>query len=820
MAQPSFQITVPVPPAGKLAIMEVAVVVILEKPPAAPGVTFRVTNPNGDAHNIGPLKPGDPQPPEFLFPIPAGAPAAFGLFAWAPPLTDPVPTRYVLTLDLRQDYDLNANCAAHITANETWTIAVVGGGANFADAALVSFCADKPGLECVGGLQPVKDPARAAQIVGFPGRSDTPRPGVDAIFVLDKSGSMAGSAATGSPISRMDSLHKAVSDFALVWSALRAHETDPSLSISAPQDNIAVALFDSGPSWWTAPPLTSALVPFNDTTAATMEDPVALNLISPGGSTSPGPALINAATDLGSADPTRRRVIVLMTDGHQNSGLNVGLDNSGKLATYPFNDPSSTTPVPNQDKFVVFAVTVGPASDTDPYVCQSAAQATNGFYNAVEDNADKLEPLFLQLLQNFVHFASWETLRLVQETLTEQAPSYSFNFPTTSTTTHVAITLRSRSPRVSLRLRVTPAGEAIPTVAQTGSGPALLQFDIPTSPAYDDRQDWAVVVDVAPVVDVASEFGLRAAAAGDGSVVFDLVVIADDLGVHTELAIQRGNHAPGEPITLVATLSERARPILGVGSQAGDQIVAQVVQPGQGLGDLLSSSSASSAQPFPSDPGSAAQAKLYNMVQSSPVQRTSGGLITLRGDGAGTYTGTFTAQTPGHYDFLFGVGGNTVRAGRFSRQALKTIYVRPLPDGGATQIQSSTAAIGGGSQLTVNFTPQTRFRNRLGPGWGNHFWFTSPGITPFKPTDNLDGTYRATLLYSGFTPPPLTLHFVDVPMTISDAVPPDKLPVPLGAGTVLVPFVNPTGFLSSLPLLFWLFLLIAFLVGLVIGLLI
>ena len=73
----------------------------------------------------------------------------------------------------------------------------------------------------------------------------------------------------------------------------------------------------------------------------------------------------------------------------------------------------------------------------------------------------------------------------------------------------------------------------------------------------------------------------------------------------------------------------------------------------------------------------------------------------------------------------------------------------------------------------------------MGPGWTDFFWFTSPGATPFKAVDNLDGSYTATLAFAGSVAPQVTVHFEDVVAIIPDSTTPDKLPQPLGPGNVL-----------------------------------
>jgi hypothetical protein len=449
-----------------------------------------------------------------------------------------------------------------------------------------------------------------------------------------------------------------------------------------------------------------------------------------------------------------------------------------------------------------------------PQINQQISQATNGFYTNTSD-ATLLNAFFLEILQNLLHFTSIETFRMVHAALTTAAPVYTVTVPVSAATPAIAILLRTAQLRLRLSLTVTPPGGA-PIQVSTVSGSVLRAFNANDFPAKSLLGDWKIDIGLGP--DMPAGF-----IAEFGPAMFDLNVAGDDIGLHTELTIAPADYIPGQPIELAASVVEFGRPVHGLGGNPGDRVVAEVLRPGIGVGDLLSDSTAPTTQPFPGDPASPAQAKLVNHLQANPgsLAQIEGDVVTLIDDGTGVYRGTYQVQTPGHYNFLFAVEGNSNNLGRFSRQQLKTVYVRAKPDGTATNIQTATQTLTGGNQLTVTFTPRTAFGNRMGPGWANYFWLTTPGQTPFKAVDNLDGSYTATLLYTGFAAPPLTLNFIDAAVIIGDTVGPNQLPVPLGSGTVLVPFVNPGGgILSLLPPLFWLLLIIAFLIGLVIGLLI
>ena len=116
------------------------------------------------------------------------------------------------------------------------------------------------------------------------------------------------------------------------------------------------------------------------------------------------------------------------------------------------------------------------------------------------------------------------------------------------------------------------------------------------------------------------------------------------------------------------------------------------------------------------------------------------------------------------------------------RQKIESVHVRPAPDEVETEVEVNDT----GQSLDCSFTPRTRFKNRLGPGWRSYFWFVPDGGEPVKPVDNLDGTYSASIAYSG-SPPKVALHFIDGLIVLDDDVTPDQLPGGLeGSGITLI----------------------------------
>jgi len=810
----SFQITVPRKTAvGQLPIAKMKLLVDVASESA---VTFRVTDPRGPAiqNSFGPFTPGSASSALTAFnPTPPGAVAPNSLTVVPPttvaPSGDPSRRRYVFFFNLDADYDPNNSCANTMAADQTWTLEVTAGPLIIGGCAQ---CFDRniPGQQCIGPIEPVQVGAVAAIDGTAIQACELLRPGLDAVLVLDKSGSMAGSTMGNVAQAKIDALHKAVTDFVNRWNGIRTAEAsgDPSTGVkpTVNTDNIGVTLFDSSAAWWSA--LSPSLNSFPSVQATILAQ---VNSIPPGGATSIGGGLLLADSVLNVMDTTRRRVVLLMSNGMQNTDPMVGVAN-GQVVTYSQNTPNVQTPLPNQSKYQIYAVTVGTSTAVSAQINQDVANTTKGFYINTEDDAAQMSPFFLELLQNFVKFNSWETARLIHATVTRTTP-YTTTIPFATTTQKVAFSLRWPDFVGALRLSVTPPGETTPT-EQVGVGAVNLNFSVPTSANYTFTGDWQVRVEAADVV------GIEATAVNvAGAIPFDLTVLCDDAALHADTAIVPADYVPGQAIQFTARVTTFGQPVSDLGTHSGDRVVVQVVKPGVGVGDLLSTSNASTAQPYPTDPSTNADAKLTNQLQQSPASlvRDSNDVITLVDSGNGVYRGSYTVQNPGHYNFLFGIEGPTRDVGRFSRQQLETVYVRPAPSGTTTAFQTSIQSLTNGLQLSITMTPRTGLGARLGPGWANYFWFTVPGRTAVKARDNLDGTYAVQVPFNGILPPQVAVHFLNVSLVIGDAVTPDNLPVPLGDNNVIVPVVNPLPLPIPLPSSPWqLLLLLLFLLWLII----
>ncbi len=819
---------------GAFAIFRVQALVTLNDDTP---VTFTITDPEGASHTFPALAPGDATL-FHDFPLPAGLPAGVtqdSVSIVPPPNLAGDPRRFQYEINLSPNTNTEfagATCADIMpTPEEFYTITVSAASPQMTGICLNSFDLNTPGSQCIN--ESVIDPTGPFPVadVLIDGSSEVSacgalRPGVSAVLVLDKSGSMSSSTLGGAPRPKINALRDAVTDFVDVWDDLRTLEAaDPEAGPPAAADQIGLLFFDGdahlmndvGVGDWAG--IGTILNPF-DSIASDITDHI--GAVAPGGLTSIGDGMESADGAL--AGGVNRRVVLLMSDGQENTTRRIMVDNPAnpqQILTFDSGNPAGATALPNQNAYQVYAVTVGTGTAVSADINEDIARATGGFYINSEDDAELLRPFFLELLQNFLRFNSWETLRLVSGAVDFEEPSAT-EFPIATTTQYLAINLLWNGDLGQLGLIITPPGlDPIPitrpiVIEGTSDSAGPIQFgngfirvNVPLLLLKNQQESTAVralaAADEINLNDLDLTGDWRIAVTledrfgddvGPEPLPFNLAVLGDDLSVKATLDVVGADYLPGDNIVLQAQVTEAGQPLLGLGSNEGDQLVVQLIKPGVAIGDLLASSRANTEQPTQDDPATAADAQLFNLLQEDPAALVRAAeTLTLVDDGTngdatagdGIYSAQFSANEPGHYNFLFGVEGTTARAGRFSRQQLKTVHVRAVPDPAETEITSAVD----GNTLSITLVPRTTFGHQMGPGWANYFWFTTPDGQAFKPTDQ-NGLYTATLDFTGNAPPPVTLHFLHVSFAVEDAVTPDQLPMPLDESTTLIETVPGT----------------------------
>jgi len=770
----TFNLVVPVN--GPSPVSRVSLILTLANTSA---LTLTITDPRGALRSFDPLTSGTTLP-SVTFPFPAHTMTRADRAIVARSSGDIARNlQCVIDLILTSDFD-PGTCAtfpALVGPTQSWTIScslATSAGPATPDISGVCHISWRPGAVCSGTEEmPSATAVEISKLAKIDGKANQScaingRNPADVALVLDRSGSMSlNSNLSGVPITRIAALHQAVQTFITVWNA-----------VDVPGDKIALVSFDDVIETPFGANLQSFDPVGNTISGGVTAQVTARNLTSIGGGMKQADSFLTSA-----ASTSTRRVMLVMSDGMQNTAPNVGLNPAGTQVQLTGSGPTITLPSLPSKPYQIYNLTVGPSAAVEPAIKNQMSNLTGGAYLNTEENGTLLTPFFVDLLGNFLRFNSWQTSRLIHG-----AVSLRQNFDTdlflSTTTQRVVCSLSWPQQTAALLLTVIPPALSSPPnvfASEGSSGTITLSFD-PIG-LLDAVLPWRVSV---AMLD----------GNGDVPVDFDLVVLVEEVAVSSELAVVPADYKAGDRIALRARLSEFSEPLVQLGADQRNQLLVQVVHPGQSVGDLLSDNQASTKSPT-ADNERPEAARLQNLLIEQPgiLGRNEGNpdIIALVETEPGVYTGEYQADTVGHYNFLFAIEAGAPESGRFSRQQLRTVYARAVPDTDAIEVATSVQPSPQGNTLAITFTPRTRTGNRMGPGWANYFWFTSAGVQPFKSVDNLNGSYSASMSFQGATPPAVSLYFLDVLQIITDDTPVAQLPIKPGEGKPLIERLPGTG---------------------------
>ena len=833
LAQPAgvstFDVEIPAAP-GNFGISRVGGIITFTDDPGSADIT--VSNEHGVSCTFS-VGAGDA--PEFQVFDPGGADcsggsaqavndtATFTAPASGLPAGDPQGFRYRFDLfpNSNADFSTPGICPDASGGTDTWTITMDPASPTAASVCLISLNRSVAGAQCGVDEQEISSdsPSEVASVVidGSPATAlcGSQRPAADVMLVLDRSGSMDRSTLSTASRPKFAALRNAVSDFVAEWTALRNLESltgDPS---DVRNDNLGLVFFDAD----AASPVTVPLAGFNasslsvlsETEAECNGDPATPDVADCSGSTSIGDGLEAAVSQLFSGGAAgNRKVVMLMSDGKQNTASRVTTDSTSdptEVQLYE-TDPLVTTPLFGAGQAgTIYSITVGTSTAVSADLNEDIATATGGFYVNTEDDQEFVRPFFLEVLESFLRFNSWQTLRLASGTVETQAPLL-VPFPVSTTTRAMTVNLLWDAGLGSLDATLLPPGYQESDAPQAESArPGAIRFSLPLplDPGVTPNDDWVLRVR-AVGVDGDANAPLRR------PIPFHVTVTGEDAGLRGTLGVVAANYTPGDGILVTARI-DNPETLTDLG--AGATLEARVLQPGEAIGNVIAASDAQ-GDPSGDDPGSSADAKLEQILAQSPdALDIDEGVVALVDDGTGgdlsagdgVFSGTIPTEAAGHYSVLISVAGQSARSGRFSRDARRSVHVRATPGNVATDAPV-ISTVDGGTQVLLTFTPTTSFGDAM-PGFGPYFPITATGIEPVVPRDNLDGSYTATLVFPGDPPGDISINWIESSADLF-GVPAASLPIGGPGGQVLVAGIT----IPALPgpgTLFYIVLLILFL---------
>jgi hypothetical protein len=709
------------------------------------------------------------------------------------PADDPRRRNYRVNIQPNGDFD-DVSCVSTMAGDETWTLAVDGGQSRLVNACLVSQDENTSALPlCDGNYRVVPASEPFAEIGGLDAPEQVCRFGVEAMLVLDRSGSMGSPAPSANPVgdTRMDALRQAVTAFTATLDSVRTTAAGNGLSV--PTDRVGVAIFngDAEP----LPGLAPGLGMFDAALKAGIDTQLAA--VAPGGVTSIGDGLIEGAGFLGGAGGDVRRLILLMSDGLQNTDQRVSvIDGSivthggGTACPQGASSPGCDA-LPNPGNYGVCSVTTGLTTPVQDQINQAIALAGDCFYQNSQVSIPELTEFFVGVLQSFLEAGTWQTLLTTAGAAAEGSPA-AFSVPVTTTTLGVAATLSPRDGAFVCLEALAPGQTSGQRVCDTDT--VTLQAALGQLAAgaatRDMGGDWTFRVE-APRASPKAPAG------------FNLTVLADDVGVHARAELQAGDFAPGEPIRVAVRLDDHGEPLTGL-----TDLKLRLDGPALTLGELMAGYTSQGDTPALADVDPANAAVQAALAGDPAIVLQEGSEIPLVENEPGVYAADFALARFGNTNLLLDLRGEAPSAGAFQRQLKRTVFIKALPDPDATEVSAQVLTGPDGNRLAVQLTPKTKGGFPVGPGWQNYYWITAPGLEPFKLDDQLNGTYARTIAFAGDQPPALSVHFIPGSVSIGDAVPVSELPSPLDASTVLVADVGADADDGLEPVTWWWLLLL------------
>ena len=612
------------------------------------------------------------------------------------------------------------------------------------------------------------------------------------IALIDRSGSMGAAIAPG--VSRWEGARRA----AHVWSDLYL-----AFRNGVAADKAGVMVFEASNCGWG--PLASPIElldpanpahtpPFDHTVVANLGLPAALDqaafsLGSPGSCTPIGDALVKAMQKFPAPAGNDRYVLVLLTDGYENSGAIV-VDDDTPIppgATARFATERQKPGLAAIDALMTL-YTIGVGSSVQESVLDDlpinpppGKTATPGLYRLITKPEDLL-PAFAEMLD---HAVDAQPIVASSVPLTGISEANRLYFPVAGKENRLAVILQWDLPTDDIRLFHRPqAGGAWTQVCGGGMLP-------PAGVSLKAREKHGIAsVDLAVLFQGPAaptewkiEYRSPGNAANPVAITPAKLLVRSDIFLKVDLEFDKLRYATEEPLRLTARIRAGHRRVQGA------TVTVELARPGEGLGTFLAQNGINykPSPPQGADPNAPKAAMLAALLRRrdmpglpivTPAAIFADGTNQLFDDGAhqdgpagdGDYANVFTdTSKEGTYTWRVFARGTLPDGSVFNRLITVSkwvgVNVDPLSSPLTTQLGLATT-VSGVMAGVVTVKPVSRKGEFLGPFRGSLIDFKTTAGTWSEPLQgHFDGTYSRTLHYRRGEVPEVTVVVQGKPFT-------------------------------------------------------
>lgn len=575
-------------------------------------------------------------------------------------------------------------------------------------------------------------------------------------MVIDKSGSMDWSAKpAGTPgCGAFFSPTPACRRWNILTSAA-AQMTNVAKAYATPGDQLGVVFFDSNAS------NTGGIAAMNTTTlnAATS----AIGLRSPSGMTSIGKGVSNLKADLVANAAANNNMVLLFTDGEQNTAPFLTSDGTQLLLNPTQNQPFGAPWMDNAPvSLCAFRLrTDDPASPGGTTSLQQIAdQGCDGLMNSpmtLDAQPADLVAFFLQVLNTTL---IGDKIEFISRAALSPAPNTTASVPFRTSAEDGAVTLLLGWP-----------GAGNPGEAERGMpADVRIEKDGIVWDAFRDRAvelvrgpDHLVMTLRAPFCNAKRDcvkpggdwrlaFTPRGNNTNNGKRDYALTVLGDNATIASRFTVDQPLPGVGRPLRLRADLREAGVPVGGLPTGS---VVAIISGPEANLGNILSASQQRGNRLDVRDAVSPAGQKalaMFSGKERDDILAATGfygdARVPLKEMSPGIYEASINAKFEGVYRVTFLVDGQAPDNGPFQRTFSTDRYVPVAIDAAKTAagVTVATAANCGATRCyTVGIRPVDQRGNLMGPGKGALFGIDPRRATITAVNDRLDGSYALSI---------------------------------------------------------------------------